>query len=96
MLQNTWIEIMYAANTVDERNNTQYGLYSVNLTFYDSPSFYYPVYASPYIVQLNQILYLQVNLHSSDSNLVLFLDTCKASPYHYDFTSLTYDIIENG
>lgn len=96
MLQNTWIETMYIARDTKEINKTQYGHYNVNLTFYHSSSFWYPVYESPYYVDLNQILYLQVYLHSADSNLVLFLDTCKASPSYSDFTSVTYDIIENG
>nr|XP_034994296.1 deleted in malignant brain tumors 1 protein-like isoform X3 [Zootoca vivipara] len=96
MLKNTWIETMYVANDVQEINETRYGQYEVNITFYTSNSFLYPVYDSPYYVELNQDLYLQVTLHNSDPNLVLFLDTCKASPNYNDFTTLTYDIIKNG
>ncbi|XP_066475290.1 deleted in malignant brain tumors 1 protein-like [Tiliqua scincoides] len=96
MLQNTWVETMYIARDIKEINKTQYGRYSANLTFYHSSSFWYPVYDSPYYVELNQVLYLQVYLHSTDSNLVLFLDTCKASPSFSDFTSVTYDIIKYG
>ncbi|XP_060538939.1 deleted in malignant brain tumors 1 protein-like [Pantherophis guttatus] len=95
MLQHTWIETMYIAQQTKEINETQYGQYSVNLTFYDS-SFWKPVNDIPYYVVLNQRLYLQAYLYSSDSNLQLFLDTCTASPNYDDFTKLTYDIIKNG
>ncbi|NWW48256.1 DMBT1 protein, partial [Pedionomus torquatus] len=50
----------------------------------------------PYYVDVNQNLFLEAYLHSSDSNLVLFLDTCVASPTPHNFTTVTYDIIRNG
>ncbi|NXC44272.1 DMBT1 protein, partial [Penelope pileata] len=50
----------------------------------------------PYYVDLNQNLFLQASLHSSDPNLVLFVDTCVASPDPYDFTTLTYELIRSG
>ncbi|KFQ97601.1 Deleted in malignant brain tumors 1 protein, partial [Opisthocomus hoazin] len=50
----------------------------------------------PYYVDINQNLFLEAYLHSSDSNLVLFLDTCVASPTPHNFTTVTYDIIRNG
>ncbi|KGL76387.1 Deleted in malignant brain tumors 1 protein, partial [Tinamus guttatus] len=50
----------------------------------------------PYYVDLNQNLFLQASLQSSDPNLVLFLDTCVASPNPNDFTTLTYDLIRRG
>ncbi|XP_053163252.1 deleted in malignant brain tumors 1 protein-like [Hemicordylus capensis] len=96
MLQNTWIETMYVADDTMEVNKTQYGRYSANLTFYDSASFWHPIYDTPYYVELNRDLYLQVYLHSSDSELVMFLDTCKASPSYSDFTTVSYSILENG
>lgn len=87
---------MYIARDTVEINKTQYGQYNMNLTFYHSSTFWYPVYDSPYYVELTQVLYLEVYLHSSDSNLVMFLDTCKASPDYSNFTSVTYDIIKDG
>ncbi|XP_029767229.1 deleted in malignant brain tumors 1 protein [Terrapene carolina triunguis] len=96
MLQNRWIEIMYVAEDVTEVNETQYGRYNVTISFYKSPSFSWPVYDSPYYVDLNQNLFLQASIHSSDPNLVLFLDTCVASPDPNDFTTVTYDIIRSG
>ncbi|KAG6937488.1 deleted in malignant brain tumors 1, partial [Chelydra serpentina] len=96
MLQNRWIEIMYIAEDVTEVNETQYGRYDVNISFYETPSFLWPVYDFPYYVDLNQSLFLQASIHSSDPNLVLFLDTCVASPDPNDFTTVTYDIIRSG
>ncbi|XP_030425726.1 deleted in malignant brain tumors 1 protein isoform X2 [Gopherus evgoodei] len=100
MLQNTWKEIMYVAQDVAEDvtevNETQYGRYNVTISFYESPSFSRPVYDSPYYVRLNQNLFLQASIHSSDPNLVLFLDTCVASPDPRSVTTTTYDIIRNG
>ncbi|NXM76524.1 DMBT1 protein, partial [Serilophus lunatus] len=50
----------------------------------------------PYYVRINQNLFLEAYLHSSDPNLVLFLDTCVASPNPQNSTAVTYDIIRNG
>ncbi|KFP47261.1 Deleted in malignant brain tumors 1 protein, partial [Cathartes aura] len=50
----------------------------------------------PYYIDLNQNLYLQAYLHSSDPNLTVFVDTCVASPDPHDFVTLAYDIIKNG
>ncbi|XP_009330082.1 PREDICTED: deleted in malignant brain tumors 1 protein-like, partial [Pygoscelis adeliae] len=96
MLQNTWAQTMYVAEDNFEVNETQYGRYDVNLTFYHSASFSRPVNDSPYYVDINQNLFLEAYLHSSDSNLVLFVDTCVASPTPHNFTTVTYDIIRNG
>ncbi|KAM7102919.1 scavenger receptor cysteine-rich domain-containing protein DMBT1-like [Ciconia maguari] len=96
MLQNTWEQIMYVAEDNFEVNETQYGRYDVNLTFYHSASFSRPVNDSPYYIDINQNLFLEAYLHSSDSNLVLFVDTCVASPTPHNFTTVTYYIIQNG
>ncbi|KFU89943.1 Deleted in malignant brain tumors 1 protein, partial [Chaetura pelagica] len=50
----------------------------------------------PYYIDLNQNLYLQAGLHSSDPNLVVFVDTCVASPDPQDFDTLAYVIVKNG
>ncbi|XP_075791900.1 scavenger receptor cysteine-rich domain-containing protein DMBT1-like [Pelodiscus sinensis] len=96
MLQNTWKEIMYNAEDYNEVNETQYSRYNVNISLYESPSFSRPVTDFPYYVDLNQNLFLQASINSSDPNLVLFLDTCVASPDPNDFTTATYDIIKSG
>ncbi|XP_061491747.1 deleted in malignant brain tumors 1 protein-like [Rhineura floridana] len=96
MNENTIVETMFVAQNSVDITERQRGNYNVTLSFYESSSFYYQVYGSPYYVSLSQDLYLQATLHSSDPNLVLFLDTCVASPYANDFTTLTYDLIKNG
>ncbi|NXT27712.1 DMBT1 protein, partial [Syrrhaptes paradoxus] len=50
----------------------------------------------PYYVDMNQDLFLQASLHSSDPNLVLFVDTCVASPNPTDFRTVTYELIRSG
>ncbi|KAM4694270.1 scavenger receptor cysteine-rich domain-containing protein DMBT1-like [Discoglossus pictus] len=96
MYQNTMVEIMYHADDIVHQNLSKHGLYDASLSFYYSPSFNSPVYQSPYYVQLNQNLYLQATLHSSDQDLTLFVDTCVASPVSNDFVTQTYDLIRNG
>ncbi|XP_066880529.1 deleted in malignant brain tumors 1 protein [Kogia breviceps] len=96
MLQNTWVNTMYIANDTLEVKNIQYGNFDVNISFYTSSSFLYPVTSSPYYVDLNQDLYLQAEIRHSNASLALFLDTCVASPSPTDFTSLTYDLIRSG
>ncbi|KAM9010595.1 scavenger receptor cysteine-rich domain-containing protein DMBT1 [Ara ararauna] len=98
MLQDTLVQAMYIANDTINVNESlfQYGRYSVNLTFYNSSSFLWPVHDFPYYVNLNQNLFLQASLHSSDPNLVMFVDTCVASPDPYDFRTLTYELIRSG
>ncbi|XP_077342767.1 scavenger receptor cysteine-rich domain-containing protein DMBT1-like isoform X3 [Lithobates pipiens] len=96
MFQNTMVNIMYHADEVANQTLTQYGLYRPSLYFYHSSNFTYPVYDYPYYVELNQNLYLQATLHSSDNNLTLFVDTCVASPDPNDFVTKTYDLIRNG
>ncbi|KAM9010596.1 scavenger receptor cysteine-rich domain-containing protein DMBT1-like [Ara ararauna] len=96
MLQKTWMQIMYVAEDTVDVNENQFGRYTMNITFYDSSSFLRQVHDSPYYIELNQNLYLQAYLHSSDPNLILFVDTCVASPDPHDFNRLAYDIIRNG
>lgn len=54
MLQNTWALTMYVVEDNLEVNETQYGRYDVNLTFYHSASFSRPVNDFPYYVDLDQ------------------------------------------
>ncbi|KAM5271850.1 LOW QUALITY PROTEIN: scavenger receptor cysteine-rich domain-containing protein DMBT1 [Ctenodactylus gundi] len=96
MLQNTWVNTMYITNDTIEVQEVQYGNFDVNISFYTSSSFLYPVTSSPYYVTLDQNLYLQAEILHSDASLALFVDTCVASPYPSDFSSLTYDLIRGG
>ncbi|XP_009080620.1 PREDICTED: deleted in malignant brain tumors 1 protein [Acanthisitta chloris] len=96
MLQKTWMQVMYAAEDTVDVNEYQFGRYDMNITFYDSSSFSRQVRDSPYYIDLNQNLYLQACLHSQDPNLIVFVDTCVASPDPHDFNTLAYDIVRNG
>ncbi|XP_062491064.1 deleted in malignant brain tumors 1 protein-like [Pezoporus occidentalis] len=98
MLRNTWVQAMYIANDTINVNESlsQYGRYSMNLTFYNSSSFLWPVHDFPYYVDLNQNLFLQASLHSSDPNLAVFVDTCVASPDPDNFRTLAYELIRSG
>ncbi|XP_032748332.1 deleted in malignant brain tumors 1 protein [Rattus rattus] len=96
MLQNTWVNTMYITNNTVEIQEVQYGNFDVNISFYTSSSFLYPVTSSPYYVDLDQNLYLQAEVLHSDTSLALFVDTCVASPHPNDFSSLTYDLIRSG
>ncbi|NWV12737.1 DMBT1 protein, partial [Ptilonorhynchus violaceus] len=96
MLRKTWQQVMYAAQDTVEVNEYQFGRYDMNITFYDSPAFQREVRSSPYFIDLNQNLYLQACLHSSDPNLIVGVDTCVASPDPHDFNTLAYDIVRNG
>ncbi|XP_044516131.1 deleted in malignant brain tumors 1 protein [Gracilinanus agilis] len=96
MLRNTWVETMFITNETAEIKEIQYGNFHVEMSFYLSSSFFPPMNSTPYIVQLDQNLYLQAEIQHYDSNLALFVDTCIASPNAHDFKTLTYDLIRNG
>nr|XP_009491586.1 PREDICTED: CUB and zona pellucida-like domain-containing protein 1 [Pelecanus crispus] len=95
MEHNSTVEIIYVTKNNIIQNVTAVGRYNVSMTFYDSASFSKPVLQSPYYVDLNQTLFTQVSLHSTDPNLLVFVDTCIASPQP-DFGSPTYDLIRSG
>lgn len=76
MLQNTWVNTIYVTNDTIEVENIQYGNFDVNISFYTSSSFLYPLTSSPYYVDLNQNLYLQAEILHSRASLALFVDTC--------------------
>nr|XP_033779113.1 deleted in malignant brain tumors 1 protein-like [Geotrypetes seraphini] len=96
LFQNTMIGLFYLINNTADIQETQYGRYNVSFSFYNSSSFMNPVSSWPYYVDLNQDLYVQAQLNNSDPNLVLFLDTCVASPNFLDFKTSTYILIKNG
>ncbi|XP_075697140.1 scavenger receptor cysteine-rich domain-containing protein DMBT1-like [Rhinoderma darwinii] len=96
MYQDTIVDSLYFADDTMQNSLTQHGLYSANLTFFKSPSFIHPVYKYPYFVELNQNLYLQATLDTTDPALVLFVDTCVASPDPFDMSGNVYYLIHNG
>ncbi|RMC11297.1 hypothetical protein DUI87_11416 [Hirundo rustica rustica] len=96
MLRKSWQQVMYAAEDTVDVNEYQFGRYDMNITFYDSPAFLRQVRSSPYYIDLNQNLYLQACLRSSDPNLKVVVDTCVASPDPHDFNTLAYYLVRNG
>ncbi|KAM3913264.1 scavenger receptor cysteine-rich domain-containing protein DMBT1-like [Leptodactylus fuscus] len=96
LYRETVVEGMYSADDFINITMIQYGLYFANLTFFPSSTYTLPVTEYPYYVELYQNLYLQATLPTSDPTLVLFLDTCVASPDESDFTSSVFYIINKG
>nr|XP_046258011.1 deleted in malignant brain tumors 1 protein isoform X4 [Scatophagus argus] len=96
MDQDSVSQIMYIARHHDNGTIVGTGQFNTSMRFYTSSSFYYEVTQFPYEVMLNQNLYIQVTLSRSDSRLVLFLDTCVASPTPYDFNTRAYYLVRNG
>nr|XP_016848195.1 PREDICTED: deleted in malignant brain tumors 1 protein [Anolis carolinensis]XP_016848196.1 PREDICTED: deleted in malignant brain tumors 1 protein [Anolis carolinensis] len=96
MNENAIVETMFISHNSVDITEIHRGSYHVTFNFYESPSFSNEVHSSPYYVSINQELYFQATLSSPDPNLVLFVDTCIASPYAHDFRTLTYDLIRSG
>ncbi|EPQ08919.1 Deleted in malignant brain tumors 1 protein [Myotis brandtii] len=96
MLRDTWVDLMYVANDNAEVQEVQYGNFAVNMSFYTSSSFAYPVTTHPYYVRLNQDLYVQAEIRRADASMALFVDTCVASPSSEDVPSVAYDLIRSG
>ncbi|XP_058255593.1 deleted in malignant brain tumors 1 protein-like [Hemibagrus wyckioides] len=86
---------LYEAKEISNANITGTGRFNTTMSFYPSPSFSYPITEFPYRVNLNQELYVQVQLTRADPSLHLFIDTCVASP-NSDFSIRNYDLIRNG
>ncbi|KAM6443049.1 CUB and zona pellucida-like domain-containing protein 1 [Liasis olivaceus] len=95
MENNSTVEVMYVTESEHLENTSAVGRYNLSMSFYETDSFSKPIIESPYYVDLNQMLYAQISLHSSDPNLVVFVDTCTASP-HLNSTSPKYDLVKNG
>ncbi|XP_047409838.1 CUB and zona pellucida-like domain-containing protein 1 [Sciurus carolinensis] len=95
MEHNSTVEIMYITEDDVIQNQIALGKYNTSMALFESNLFENPILESPYYVDLNQTLFVQVSLHTSDPNLVVFLDTCRASPTS-DFASPTYDLIRSG
>ncbi|XP_071985871.1 CUB and zona pellucida-like domain-containing protein 1 [Engystomops pustulosus] len=89
------VEILYQTSDELIFNNQEKGKYDVSLDFYTLPDYITPVSASPYLIDLNQTVYLQATVKTQDPDLTLFVDSCFASPQP-DFQVPNYDLIKNG
>ncbi|KAF7656751.1 hypothetical protein LDENG_00036610 [Lucifuga dentata] len=96
MEPDTMAQLMYVAHHHDNGSITGTGRFNATMAFYTSSNFYYQVTEVPYEVTLNQHMYVQMNLRRGDSSLVLFLDTCVASPSPHDFHTKSYYLVRNG
>ncbi|TNN63357.1 Deleted in malignant brain tumors 1 protein [Liparis tanakae] len=96
MDQDSVAQIMYIVRHHDNSRITGTGRFNTSMDFFTSSSFYSKVTQVPYEVDLNQNLYVQVDLSAGDSSLVLFLDTCVTSPSANDFQSRPYYLVRNG
>ncbi|XP_063048132.1 deleted in malignant brain tumors 1 protein-like [Engraulis encrasicolus] len=85
MEKDTVSQIMYVAHDRLKFNVTGMGRFNTTMAFYTSSNFYDQVYADPYYVSLGDYMYVQVTLGEPDSSLVVFLDTCVASPTPDDY-----------
>ncbi|XP_053163268.1 deleted in malignant brain tumors 1 protein-like [Hemicordylus capensis] len=79
-----------------EDSQKQNGQFQVQFLFFDSPTFLHPLNNMPYFASLNQDLLIKATLHSYNKNLVLFIDTCVASPIVNDFESESHVLIKKG
>ncbi|KAK9400800.1 CUZD1: CUB and zona pellucida-like domain-containing protein 1 [Crotalus adamanteus] len=95
MENNSTVEVVYVTESEHLDNTTTAGRYNLSMSFYETDSFSKPVFETPYFVDLNQMLYAQISLHSSDPNLAVFVDTCTASP-DLNSKSPKYDLVKSG
>nr|XP_058154211.1 CUB and zona pellucida-like domain-containing protein 1 [Dasypus novemcinctus] len=95
MEHNSTVELMYITEDDIIQNQNALGKYNTSMALFESNLFEKPIHEAPYYVDLNQTLFVQVSLHTSDPNLVVFLETCRASATS-DFASPIYDLIRSG
>ncbi|XP_066269356.1 ZP domain-containing protein-like [Branchiostoma lanceolatum] len=73
------------------------GEFVISMELYLSNSFRSPVSDYPLSMELGQMLYVQLQVTSDDTNLQLFADTCKATPTEDpDDSSVLYHLIRDG
>ena len=85
------VEIVHGSDTQKDHVS-----YDVSISFLQSPaSQNMGVGAPPYTHQREEV-FLQATLHSHNPNLRLVVDTCVASPDPNDFTTVKYELIQEG
>ncbi|KAJ1139873.1 hypothetical protein NDU88_006236 [Pleurodeles waltl] len=95
MANKTIVEIMYTTEDDIIQMESSNSHYDLSINFFKSATFDELVSESPYYVDLNQTLYTEIALHSSDPNLEVFIDSCIASPKS-NFGPPNYDLIQYG
>lgn len=85
------VEIVHRSDTKKEDVG-----YDVSISFLQSPvSQNMAGRTSSYASQREEV-FLEATLHSHNPNLRLIVDTCVASPDASDFTTVKYDLIQEG
>ncbi|XP_078585155.1 ZP domain-containing protein-like [Branchiostoma floridae x Branchiostoma japonicum] len=73
------------------------GDFAISMELYLSNSFRSPVSEYPLFAELGQMLYVQVQVTSDDTNLQVFADTCMATPTEDpDDSTVLYHLIREG
>ncbi|XP_008569343.1 PREDICTED: putative ZP domain-containing protein [Galeopterus variegatus] len=85
------IEIVHGADAPTEGAG-----YDVSISVLQSPASQPVGGMVPYYTSQRKEVFLQATLHSPDSNLRLFVDTCVVSPDPHDFTTTKHDLIQQG
>ncbi|XP_066559039.1 ZP domain-containing protein-like [Amia ocellicauda] len=77
---------------------TSFGSFSYVFEFYSNNTFRQMIEPSAYPVQvqLQEMLYISIQAHTSLSNTELFVESCMATPKDDPSESMHYDIIKNG
>lgn len=83
------VEIVHGSDTKDEAS------YDVSISFLQSSVSQNTGGRAPLASQREEV-FLQATLHSHNPNLRLVVDTCVASPDANDFTTVKYDLIQEG
>ncbi|XP_047459310.1 deleted in malignant brain tumors 1 protein-like isoform X2 [Mugil cephalus] len=96
MEQDSVSQILYVVQHPGKSSIIGTGRFNTSMAFYTSSSYYSRVTQDPYEVAPNQNLYVQVDLTLGDSSVVIFLDTCVASPSPHDFETRRYYLVRNG
>lgn len=70
--------------------------YRVSLSFLELPASQPPGSRGPHYAGQKKEVFLQAMVRSLDPSLRVFVDTCVASPDPHDFTTVKYDLIQQG
>ncbi|XP_037352844.1 deleted in malignant brain tumors 1 protein-like [Talpa occidentalis] len=70
--------------------------YDMSISFLELPVSRHGGRFRPYYGSHRKEVFLQATLHSADPSLRIFVDTCVASPDAQDFTTVKYDLIQQG
>ncbi|XP_035666937.1 CUB and zona pellucida-like domain-containing protein 1 [Branchiostoma floridae] len=73
-----------------------HGKYNFDMQLFQSATFQQQIDTFPYVVQLNQPLYVQVEVLTPDQDLQLFAENCMATPSANILDPMSYTFISDG